>query len=266
MSLWDLTRDVVRSYQDNGLPNFAGAIAFRIVLALVPFLLFLLALLGFLDLEEVWRSDVAPELKKNASNVAFELIDDTVRQVLDQRRLWWLTAGLALTLWALSAATRVTMVAMDRVYGFYRRRGLLELLPRSLALGAAMGACVVAAIAIVRFGPLLTGELDGVLSVLSFLVRWLLAAAVLGLGVGLMVRFGSATRQPVPWVSFGTGLVLAAWVLTSIGFGLYATYVASYTSVFGHLASIFVLLLYLWLSANAFLVGIQLDACVRERA
>jgi len=88
----------------------------------------------------------------------------------------------------------------------------------------------------------------------------------LPLGVGLVVRFGAATRQPVPWVSFGTGLVLVCWVLTSIGFGLYATYVASYTSVFGHLASVFVLLLYLWLSANAFLVGIQLDACVRQRA
>jgi membrane protein len=158
------------------------------------------------------------------------------------------------------------MSALDRVYGYHRRRSLLELLPRSLALGAAMGVCVVTAIAIVRFGPLLTGDVHGVLAVLSFLVRWLLAAAVLAAGVGLVVRYGAATRQPVPWVSFGTGLVLMSWVLTSIGFGLYATYVASYTSVFGHLASIFVLLLYLWLSANAFLVGIQLDACVRNKA
>jgi membrane protein len=264
--LRELTRDVVRSFQDNGLTNFASAIAFRVVLALVPFLLFLLALLGFLDLEEVWRSDVAPEVKENASDAAFKLIDDTVRQMLSQRRLWWLTAGLALTLWELSAAARVTMVALDRVYGYPRRRGLLELLPRSLALGAAMGVCVVSAIAIVRFGPLLTGELDGILSVFSFLIRWLVAAAVLGLGVGLIVRYGPARRQPVPWVSFGTGLVLVSWVVTSIAFGVYAGYVASYTSVFGHLASIFVLLLYLWLSANAFLVGIQVDACVRERA
>jgi uncharacterized BrkB/YihY/UPF0761 family membrane protein len=60
--------------------------------------------------------------------------------------------------------------------------------------------------------------------------------------------------------------VLGAWVLTSIAFGLYATYVASYESVFGHLATFFVLLIYVYLLANAFLVGIQLDACVRERA
>ena len=261
-----LTEGVVESFRRNGLSNFASAMAFRVVLALIPCLLFLLSLLGFLDLQEVWRSDLAPELKKNASEAAFRLVDETVRQVLSEKQVWWLTAGLALTLWELSAATRVTMAAMDRVYRYGRRRGLIEMLPRSLALGGAMGLCLAAAIAIVRFGPLLTGDVDGILAVVSFLIRWLLAAAVLAVGVGLIVRFGPASRQPVPWVSFGTGLVLVSWVLTSIGFGVYATYVASYTSVFGHLASVFVLLIYLWLSANAFLVGIQVDACVRERA
>jgi membrane protein len=266
MSVRNLAADVVRSFHRNGLVNFASAIAFRVILALVPFLLLLFALIGFLDLEEIWRSDVSPELKKNASEAAFRLIDDTVEQVLSQKQVWWLTAGLLLTLWELSSATRAAMAAMDRIYGFHRRRGLRELLPRSVALGAAMGSCAVAALAIVRFGPLLTGDLDGLLAVLSFIVRWLLAAAVLAVGVGLLVRFGSAPRQPLPWVSLGTGLVLAAWVLTSIAFGLYATYIASYGSVFGHLATFYVLLIYVFLLANAFLVGIQLDAKVRERA
>ena len=261
-----LTADVVESFRKNGLANFASAMAFRVVLALIPFLLFLLSLIGFLDLQEVWRSDLAPELKKNASETAFKLVDETVREVLSEKQVWWLTAGLALTLWELSAATRVTMAALDRVYGFQRRRGLVEMLPRSLAIGAAIGLSVVVAIAIVRFGPLLTGDVHGIVTVISFLIRWLLAAAVLAVGIALIVRYGTATRQPVPWVSFGTGLVLVSWILTSIAFGLYAKYVASYTSVFGHLASIFVLLLYLWLSANAFLVGIQVDAHVRERA
>jgi membrane protein len=261
-----LAMDTAESFRKNGLAIFASAMAFRVVLALIPFLLFLLALIGFLDLEEVWKSDVAPEIKKNASDVAFKLIDDTVRQVLSEKKVWWLTLGLGLTLWELSAATRVAMAALDRVYGFQRRRGLLEMLPRSLALGAVMGLCVVAAIAIVRFGPLLTGEVHGIVAAISFLVRWVLAAAFLGAGIALTVHYGTATRQPAPWVSLGTGLVMVSWVVTSIGFGLYATYVASYTSVFGHLASVFVLLLYLWLSANAFLVGIQVNAELRERA
>ena len=265
MPVRELTMDVVGSFQRNGLANYASGMAFRVVLAMVPFALFLLALIGFLNLEEIWRSDVAPELKKSASEAAYRLVNDTVEHALRQKQVWWLTAGLLLTLWELSAATRVTMTAMDRVYGYGRRRGLLELLPRSVALGAAIGVCAIAAVAIVRFAPLLTGDVDGILAFLSFLIRWVLAAAVLAVGVGLLVRFGSATRQPLPWVSLGTGLVLGAWILTSIGFGLYATYIASYGSVFGHLATFFVLLIYLYLIANAFLVGIQLDACVRAR-
>jgi membrane protein len=262
----ELTLDVVRSFQRHGLANFASAIAFQVILAVVPLLLFLLALIGFLNLEEIWRTDVAPEVKKTASEAAYRLVSDTVEQVLSQKQVWWLSAGLVLTLWELSGAARVAMTAMDRVYGYHRRRSLLELLPRSVALGAAMGLCAIAAVAIVRFAPLLTGDVDGALAVLSFLVRWSLAACALAIGVGLFVRFGAATRQPLPWVSLGTGLVLAAWIVTSIGFGLYATYIASYGSVFGPLASFFVLLIYVYLIANAFLVGIQVDACVRERS
>jgi membrane protein len=266
MSLRELSKDVVRSYQEHGMVVFAGAMAFRVVLAIVPFLLFLLALLGFLDLEEAWRKDVAPDIQKNASETAFKLVDDTVRQVLREKQVWWMTVGLGLTLWELSAATRMTMRALDRAFGYKRRRGFFELLPRSLALGAAMGLCVAISVTVVRFGPLLIGDHGIVVAVLSFLVRWAIVAVVLGFGVGLTVRYGAARRQSVPWASFGTGLVLLAWILTSIGFGLYVTYVASYTSVFGHLASVFVLLLYVWLLANAFLIGIQVDECVRERA
>jgi membrane protein len=261
-----LVPEVVEAFRRNGLINFAAAISFLVVLAIVPFLLFLLALLGFLELGEVWRDDVAPEIRDSVSPAAFRLLDETATRVLTEKRGWWVTAGFALALWGLSAAMRVTMTALDRIYGFGRRRGFLEVFPRSVGLGLAMGVAVVAALAVVRFVPLLTGDLDGVAAVLSFLGRWLMAAALLGAGVALVVHHGSATRQTLPWVSFGTGLVLLAWVLTSIAFGLYVTYVASYESVFGHLATVFVLLLYLWLLAHAFLVGIQVDACVRERA
>jgi membrane protein len=266
VSIWGLTKDVVRSFQRNGLPNFASAMAFQVVLAIVPFVLVVLALMGFLDLESVWRSDVAPDVRAAVSDVAFRFIDQSVNRVLTREQGWWLTVGLALTLWELSAVTRVTMTALDRIYGFHRRRNIIELLPRSIGLGVVMGVCVVAAIAIVRLSPLLTGQLDTLAAVLSFLVRWALASAILAIGVGLLVRYGTEVRQPIPWVSFGTGLVLLAWALTSIVFGVYVTYIASYETVFGHLATFFVLLVYVWLLANAFLVGVQLDATVRERA
>ena len=56
---------------------------------------------------------------------------------------------------------------------------------------------------------------------------------------------------------------MAAWIGMSILFGVYVTYIASYGSVFGNLASFFVLLLYVYASSIAFLAGVQADACLR---
>jgi membrane protein len=259
-----LVPEVVDAFRRNGLINFAAAISFLLVLALVPFVLFLLGLLGFLQLEEVWREDVAPEIRGSLSDAAFRLLDDTATRVLREKQGWWLTGGFALALWEISAATRVTMTALDRIYGFRRRRSLAELFPRSVVLGLAMGLAFVAGLVVVRFVPLATGDLDGVAVVLSFLGRWLLAAAMLGAGAALVVHHGSATRQTLPWVTVGTFLVMAAWVGMSILFGIYVTYIANYGSVFGNLATFFVLLLYVYASSIAFLAGVQADACLRR--
>jgi membrane protein len=256
--------EIVEAFRRNGLINFAASISFLLVLAMVPFLLFLLGLLGFLELEEVWRKDVAPEIRGSLSDAAFRLLDDTATRVLREKQVWWLTAGFALTLWEVSAATRVTMTALDRIYGFHRRRGFFEIFPRSVGLGLAMGVAVVVAVVVVRFIPLATGDVGGVAAVLSALGRWLLAAALLGAGVALMVHHGSATRQTLPWVTVGTFLVMGAWTAMSILFGIYVTYLANYGSVFGNLTTFFVLLLYVYASSIAFLAGVQADACLRE--
>jgi membrane protein len=261
-----LVPEMLDAFRRNGLINFAASISFLLVLALVPFVLFLLAVLGFLALGEVWRDDVAPEIRGSLSDAAFRLLDDTATRVLREKQGWWLTAGFGLALWEISAATRVTMTALDRIYGFRRRRSFFELFPRSVMLGLAMGVAFIAAVAVVRFVPLATGDLDGVAALLSLLARWLVAAALLGAGSALVVHYGSATRQTLPWVTVGTFLVMAAWVGMSILFGIYVTYVANYGSVFGNLATFFVLLLYVYASSIAFLAGVQADACLRRRS
>jgi hypothetical protein len=107
--------------------------------------------------EEVWRDEVAPEVRGSLSDAAYGLLDDTATRVLTERQVWWVTAGFALALWEVAAATRVTMTALDRIYGFQRRRGFFEVFPRSVWLGLTMGVALLAAVAVVRFVPLLTG-------------------------------------------------------------------------------------------------------------
>ena len=58
---------------------------------------------------------------------------------------------------------------------------------------------------------------------------------------------------------------MIAWLGTSVVFGLYVTQVADYNSIFGSLATVFVLLSYLYVSAVSFLIGAEVDAIVRDQ-
>ena len=258
-------RDLLDAFEQHRLLTFASATSFQILTAIVPFLLFVVALLGFLDLGSVWREDVAPEVGANVSPAAFSVIDTTVTRMLTEQQLFWMTFGLALAVWQVSGAVRAVMDGLDLVYGAEdRERSFWGRIGRSLLLAVAVGLCLLASIAVVVGGPLLVGATGGVAGAILFLLRWLMAAAMLALAVGLLFRYAPEQRPPARWASRGSLLVVGAWVAASLLFGLYLQN-ASYASVFGALASVVILLGYLYLSTMVFFAGAELEARSHER-
>lgn len=263
MNARKLVSEVVGGFDRNDLLTYASAISFQILTAIVPFLLFALGLIGFLELDAVWAKDLAPEVEPRVSREVFSVLDETVTQVLEERRGFWVTAGFALALWQVSGAVRAVMGALDGVYGTRRQRPASERYPLSLWLSVAVGGLITAAFCVVRFTPLLLGDGGWLVDVLLFLGRWLAAVALLALAVGLLVHYAPGVTRPLPWVSFGTLLVIVGWIAMSVGFWLYLTRIADYESVFGHLATAIVLMAYLYTGATVFLAGAQIDAAVR---
>jgi membrane protein len=257
-------RELARAFNERNLLTWASALSFQIVKAIVPFLLFSLALLGFLSLEGVW-ADIAKQIKPNMSAPAFRLVDSTAKTVLTSKQGFWLTAGFALAMWEMSGGIRAIMGGLAVIYEIKDRRSWMERMRRSILLAIAVSALVILAIAVLWGGPLLYGDVGQPLGALLFIARWIVAAALLGLAVGLTVRYAPDSDQPIGWVSAGTAIVVAAWSVTSILFGVYIRYVASYGSIFGNLATIVVLLIYIYLSSIAFFAGAQLDAIIRRR-
>jgi membrane protein len=266
---WTSTvRHVAREFSANALLIYASAISFRIVVALVPLALFVVALLGFLSLEDVWRDSIAPEVRDRTSAAAFTLIQQTVERILTTKEGFWLTAGALLAFWEVSSAIRITMRALDRVYGVGRSRSLLRRYAVSFALTLPTTAGLLGALAAAQLlPPALDRRLGGDIGdVLGRLVGWGLAAVVAAAVVALLVSFGASRRQSFPLVGSASVFVLTSWAVTSGLFGLYATQVSPYGSVFGGLAFVFVLIVFLNLSTLAFVAGLQLDAHLRAAA
>jgi membrane protein len=257
-------RRVVDAFVDNDLLTYASAISFQILSAIVPFLAFGFALLGFLQLEDVWSGDLAPDLKSAVSPTAFAFVDQTIRTVLTERQAFWVTAGFLIALWEVSGAVRAVMGALNRTYGIDTQRSWRRRMAVSTVLALVVGACWLGAIAVVVFGPLVYGDVDGPLAAVLFLIRWAAAGTLLLLALAMLLHYAPERSQPLHWVTVGSVLIMAGWLLMSLGFGIYLREIADYNSIFGGLATVVVLIAYLYASAVVFLGGVQVDALARR--
>jgi membrane protein len=263
----ELCRAILDGFKQHDLLTYSSAISFQIITAVVPFLMFVLALAGLLHLNSVWLKHVAPEIRTHVSTAVFSVIASAVNKAFSSRALLWATVGGGLALWQVSGAVRAVMGAFDQIYGATSERPFIRRYLISFALSIATGACFVLAAVCLVLAPFFAARHPGLAwDVLAFLARWVLGLGFLSLAVGLLVHVAPATPQPLPWVSLGTVIVIVWWVIVSVSFYFYLRGLASYNSVFGSLASVIVVIAYLYISTTAFLFGAQLDAIIRAQS
>ena len=95
--------------------------------------------------------------------------------------------------------------------------------------------------------------------------RWVLLIIFINLGLSVLYHFGPTGRRPPwRWVSWGSVTALALWILGTIGFSVYVANFGSYNETYGSIAGVIVLMLWLWLSAFAVLVGAEIDVVRRH--
>lgn len=261
-----MARDVIRGFEEHDLLTYASAISFQILTAIIPFLLFVLAVTALFD-EGLWHDHLEPQIQAHVSSSLLAVIRSGVTRVLAGRRILWATLGGALALWQVSGAVRAVMGALSGIYDSPARRTFIKRYSVSFLLSIELAVCFTLTAACLLFAPFFWTLHSGwLLDVLGTAIRWTLAAATLLLVVGLLVRHAPACAQPTPWVTLGAGIVIVSWLIASSGFYVYLTDIATYQSVFGSLAAIIVAMAYVYVSTIAFLFGAQLDAIIRARA
>ena len=256
----ELARVAASEFVRHNLVIYASAIAFRALVALIPLLLLSLALLGILGLDDVWPERVAPAVRERVTPAVFVGIDFSVGKILanESGRLFVFAGALAL--WDATWAARAVMDALNTIHDVRDERSSWHRFVVALGLGAACGTLLVVAGLVVIAAPrAAAGAVEAALSGGA----WLLAAGLLALAVGLLVRYAPAERPDVAWASIGSIGIVAAWILASLLFGMYVAYLADFTSAAGALTVFLVLTAYVFTSSVIFLVGAQLDEAAR---
>lgn len=248
-------------FAEHDLLTYSSAISFQVLYAAIPITLLALAAMGIVGAESLYTDHIAPALDRTLSINAYIVANRTALKVLNGERLWWSTLGLAVTLWGAGAALRSMMTPLNRVYGAEERRSWLRRIAVSILGGALAIAFVLGAILIALVAPL--WNLHGAEAWLFWVARWAATVLLLFAAIATLLWVVPAKSRPIEWISVGSALCAICWIVATLGFGAYISAV-SYQSFYGAIAGIVLLLIYLHVSAIAFLLGVVVDALLRE--
>lgn len=253
-----------QAFDEHDLLTRASAIAFQVLSALVPLVLFALALAGFLHLEPAWQQFADRDLRPQLSPTAFAFAQSSARLVLSHHQAFWLTTGLFVTVWELSGAVRAVMGGLIRIRRRHEHRSLGNRLAISLGVALGVAVCMMVGAGSVAVGDLVRPSVVPDIAWLA--LRWLLAGLLMVAAVSLLFHTAPCTERPIHRRSLGAGITTGIWLVTSAGFLVYVSELAGYDSIFGSLAALFVLASYLYIAAIAFLVGAVIDERIRTGA
>jgi membrane protein len=263
----DVIRRAVRDFFADNLATYAAALSFHLLLALFPFVIFLLALLG-----AVGQAAVFDQLLGGARLALPPAADRLVEQVIGELRLQphggLLSLSIGFALWTASTGMRAVTTALNVAYGVPETRPIWQRYPLSLLSTIGLAALVLLSALARLLSPRTAQHLVTILGVgelaatVWLWLRWPVVVALLLLIIALIYDLGPNVAQPFRYVTPGSVIAVLVWIVASLGFSAYVDRFGDYGATYGSLGGMIVLLLYFFVSAAVLLFGAEINAVI----
>lgn len=248
--------------------GMAAQIAYFMMLALFPFLLFLMSLISYLPILE--PDQVLQSLSEALPGQAYDLVSGTVHAVLSQREGSILGLGLMAALWSGSMGVGALITTINRAYNIHPRRNIAKQKVLSIALTLVLSIFVVLSTLLVLLGPGMSHKVFQALGLagdshnLWSTLRLPLVLILNLLALSILYFFAPEAKQRYVWILPGTVTATMLWFGASSLFRVFVRNFSSYNLTYGAIASVIILMIWLWLSGFIFLLGAEINALMRR--
>lgn len=237
---------ILKCNRDNVLERAAG-LTLRVLLAFFPFLIFLMSLMGFMELDaEAILEGLYEVLPPDVS----ELTAYFVAQIAGTRSGGLLSAALFFSVYNTTNGFRAIIRYTNMAYGVEERRGFAARVGLSFVLMLLFSAALIIMLTLLVFGR----------GILGFAV----ALLILCVFTSFIYKLACAEPLPMRHILPGAAITVVAWVIASSAFGLITQNFSQLPAIYGSLAGVFVLVLWLNTVSVVLLVGNEINAMLHE--
>lgn len=252
----------------------AAKLAYYFLLALFPLLIFLTSVLGLVvgsgtGIRHAFFNYLAQVMPASA----FQLIDSTMWEVSRSSGAGTLSFGLLAALWAASNGMGAMTQALNTAYDLKETRPWWRQRLSALILTIALSVLIIGAVGVIFGGSRIAEQLAATYGLSTVFVvgwkvlQWPIALGFMLLAFALIYYFAPDLHdQDWKWVSPGSVVGVVLWLLVSFAFKGYLHFFDSYSRTYGSLGAVIVLMLWLYLTSLAVLVGGEINSEIENAA
>jgi membrane protein len=269
----ELLRRVRCELEENDVLGQAAQLSFYFLLALFPALLFLTTLFGYFAQSDELRDNLLEYFRQVAPHSALQVVRDTIQEISAGAGGGKLSLGLIGTLWAASSGMVAITAGLNKAYGVKDERPWWQVRLIAIGLTIALSFFTLTALLLIvgsgRLGAFLSDRFgfENAFAVAWNIGRWPVAIFFALIAVNLLYRFAPYRKRPKwEWMTPGSLVAMALWISASLGFQLYLRYFSRLHVIYGSLGAVIILMLWLYISGIAILVGAEINDEIERAA
>lgn len=263
-----ISRVLLRTYRDvvrNHTLHMAAALSYYFALSLFPALILLSAIVAYLPVPNLFDNALALMAHLLPSDT-MGLIERILSDVVTPNRKFVLSFGILGTLWTTSRGFAAAIEALSMAYNVRDDRPFWKTGPLAVALTLTTGSLIVVALLVMVVGPDFGHWLAGMVHLSGFFVllwpyaRWMIAVGFAVLAVEILYYFAPNVRQPFRDTLPGAVFAMVCWIVLSSLLEAYFRQFASFNKTYGTLGAAIALMVWLYWTGFAILLGAELNA------
>lgn len=258
----------IRKIGDDDIFALGAQLAYYMVLSFIPFLMFLMTLVGFSNL----NSDTVLNLLSNVMpREAFNLIQSTVIEIVDREQTGLLWISIFLAVWVSSSGFKAVIKGLNKAYGVKETRSYVKLKIISMIYTILLALIVIATLFLFVFGDVIGNFLMKFLEHPEFIYYlWNMLRYVVV--ILIMILFFMFLYNATPCVRLGWIEVIPGAVVTTLGwisisyiFAYYVNNFSNYSRLYGSLGAVFMFMTWMFITSMILILGGEINAVVAEK-
>ncbi|PLT30013.1 YihY/virulence factor BrkB family protein [Peribacillus deserti] len=265
--LFSFGKKLGKEMKDDRATGLAAEQSYYYMLALFPMLILLLSIVPYLNIDPQKAIKVMGTLMPSETTSIFK---DNVVKIVSERNGGLLTFGILGTLWSASNGINAFIHSMNIAFDVNETRSFIKQRLISILLTLGLIVAFVVALVLPVFGNVLYDIIDSILplpaemEILFKVLRWIVAICVMIVVLAFLYKMAPNKHYPFKQVLPGAITATVVWQLISLGFSFYVSNFGNYSSTYGSLGGVIVLMLWLYLTGLALVLGGEINAILHR--